>query len=293
MTTMTTMTTTTTTGLSRMTDDDYETEFSTPTTMMMGTPRPGMDNEDQAELQLAASIAIWTFSQAAKSSAASIKRRRSPKTRTAYKMSGNTRVNRAFDELEKKEVNHEQPSMTQADFQLLKEAFGNYRVKFDVHESKTLDELRQMQTDIKQQEEHMSNVVITMFKEKDSNEQAYIDAKDKYIDLKMWNAELTKEIRTLEPKSKYSGPYGTTYVETPPGVPSQHAQISQASAAVLRNILSPETKRRTFISLNILTQTIREEVIRFLTDEYRKKDRAEVVEQIKTCVMAKKKNATQ
>ena len=144
---MTTMTTTTT-GLSRMTDDDYETEFSTPTMMMMGTPRPGMDNEDQAELQLTASIAIWTFSQAVKSLAASIKRRRSPKTRTAYKMSGNTRVNRAFDELEKKEVNHEQPSMTQADFQLLKEAFGNYRVKFDVHDSKTLDELRHMQADI-------------------------------------------------------------------------------------------------------------------------------------------------
>jgi len=281
-----TTTTITASGLpTRMTDDDYETEFST--TITAGTPRPGMNAEDTAELQLEADKARWAFSQAAKQAAVLMKRRRSPKSSTAYRMSASARVQRAFNALEKTN------EMSAADFKLLKEAFGDYRVKLQVHDSKTLDELRRMQAAIKEQEEAAELATQATFKDKEADAQAYIDAKDKYLDLKAWNAELTKEIRTLEPKPKYANMGGGLFRNTPnanepPGVPSQHAQITQASAGRLRTVLTPETIRRTFISHKSLTVKISEEVTSFLTDYHRILDRAEVVKQIKSYIMAAK-----
>jgi hypothetical protein len=283
---MTTTTTITASGLpTRMTDEDYETEFST--TITAGTPRPGMNAEDTAELQLEADKARWAFSQAAKQAAVLMKRRRSPKSSTAYRMSASARVQRAFNALEKTN------EMSAADFKLLKEAFGDYRVKLQVHDSKTLDELRRMQAAIKEQEEAAELATQATFKDKEADAQAYIDAKDKYLDLKAWNAELTKEIRTLEPKPKYANMGGGLFRNTPnanepPGVPSQHAQITQASAGRLRTVLTPETIRRTFISHKSLTVKISEEVTSFLTDYHRILDRAEVVKQIKSYIMAAK-----
>lgn len=283
------MTTTTTanTGLSRMTDDDYETEFST---MATGTPRPGMPTEVANKLQNEAARAVWAFSQAAKQAAASIKRRRSPKSRTAYRMSASGRVRDAFNALEQKK------EMSTDDFQLLKETFGNFRVKLHVHDSKTLAELRLMQAAIKVQEDTAELATQAAFSDKAADAEVYINAKNKYLDLKIWNATLTKEIFTLEPKPKYGhlsgGLFRNTPAETePPGVPSQHAQISQASTNTLRTILTPETLRRTFISLKGLTEKIREEVTYFLMEDHRRKDRAEVVKQIKTCIMESKATA--
>ena len=265
-----------------MTDEDYETEFST---TMTGTPRPGMETEVANKLQEEATRAVWAFSQAAKQAAVSLKRRRSAKSRTAYRMSASGRVRDAFNALEKKK------EMSTDDFQLLKEAFGNFRVKLHVHDSKTLTDLRQMQAATKEQEDAAELATQAAFNDKAADAQVYIDAKDKYIDLKIWNAWLTKEIFTLEPKPKYGHLGGGLFRNTPnatepSGVPSQHAQISQASANTLRTILTPETLRRTFISLKGLTEKIREEVTCFLIEDHRRKDRAEVVEQIKTCIMA-------
>ncbi len=290
----TTTTTVTASGLpTRMTDEDYETEFSTTPTTMTGTPRPGMDAEDTAERQLEAKKAMlaWTFSQAAKQAAVLMKRRRSPKSSTAYRMSASARVQHAFNALEKTN------EMSTADLQLLKKSFGYYRVILHVHDSKTLDELRRMQAAIKDQEEAAELATQATFKDKEADAQAYIDAKDKYLDLKAWNAELTKEIRTLEPKPKYANVGGGLFRNTPnaaepPGVPSQHAQISQASAGRLRTVLTPETIRRTFISHKSLTVKISEEVTSFLTDDHRRKDRAEVVKQIKSWIMAAKAAAS-
>jgi hypothetical protein len=286
-------TTMTASGLpTRMTDEDYETEFSTTPTTTIGTPRPGMDAEDAAERQLEADKAIWTFSHAAKQAAVLMKRRRSPKSSTSYRMSASARVQRAFNELEKTN------EMSPADFKLLKEAFGNYRVKLHVHDSKTLDELRRMQAATNEQEDAAELAMQATFKDKEADAQTYIDAKDKYLDLKAWNAELTKEIRSLEPKPKYANMGGGLFrnmpnVVEPAGVPSQHAQISQASAERLRTVLTPETLRRTFISHKSLTVKISEEVTSFLThsflaDDQRIKDRAEVVKQIKSWIMAAK-----
>lgn len=280
---------TTATGLpTRMNDDDYELEFST-TPMAAGTPRPGMNAQDTAERQLAAEQAIraWTFSQAAKQAAVLMKRRRSPKSSTAYRMSASARVQRAFNSLEKTN------EMSAADFKLLKDAFGYYRVKLHVHDSKTLDDLRRIQAAIKEQEDAAELATQAAFKDKAADAQAYINAKDKYHDLIIWNAELTKEIRTLEPKPKYGYMGGGLFKNTPnatepSGVPSQHAQITQASAERLRTVLTPETLRRTFISHKSLTVKISEEVTSFLTDDQRRKDRAEVVKQIKSWFMAAK-----
>jgi len=258
-----------------MTDNDYDTEFSTPTTT--GTPRPpGMDYEDRVERQqlaAAAAASVRTFSHAAKHSAASMKLRRSSKSHTAYRMSANTRVKRAFDQLEEVDVKTT-GQMTPTDLQLLKQAFGNFRVKLHVHDSKTFSQLRQMRMLSEKQEKEAEIAVLETFKDKDADAQAYIDAKDKHLDLKIWNAELSKEFRA-----------------SAASVPSQHAQISQSSAITLRNILTPETLRRTFVSLNSLTQKIREEVVQFLSDETRRKDRAEVVAQIKASIMAAKAEA--
>lgn len=278
----------TATGLpTRMNDYDYEMEFSAMTTA--GTPRPGMNAEDAAERQLASDKAVraWTFSQAAKQAAVLMKRRRSPKSSTAYRMSASARVQRAFNALEKTN------EMSAADFKLLKEAFGNYRVKLHVHDSKTLADLKRIQAAIKEQEDAAELATQAAFKDKAADAQAYINAKDKYHDLIIWNAELTKEIRTLEPKPKYGYMGGGLFKNTPnatepSGVPSQHAQISQGSAGRLRTVLTPETLRRTFISHKSLTVKISEEVTSFLTDDQRRKDRAEVVKQIKSWIMAAK-----
>jgi hypothetical protein len=64
-------------------------------------------------------------------------------------------------------------------------------------------------------------------------------------------------------------------------VPSQHAQISRSSGLTLQNILSPETIRHKFVSLNALTKAIRSDLLVFLTNDSRAKDRAIVVQQIK------------
>jgi hypothetical protein len=72
-------------------------------------------------------------------------------------------------------------------------------------------------------------------------------------------------------------------------VPSQHAQVAQSSGKTLQHILSPQTIRRRFLSLNALTRAIREDLLAFLTQDLRSGDRAIVVQQIKESCLARKK----
>ena len=282
----------TTGGLPRMSDDEFEQEYQeqTPTTMT-GTPRPGMDLEDATTRQDAAFKAIWTFSQAAKASASAFKRRRSPNSRTFYRMAASKQVILAFCALQDKlEKNPE--VMSQADFQILKQAIGNFRIRLVVHDSKTHDELKQMQAQTKIDEQAAELDTQKEFANKSGSDETYINAKDKYLDLKAWSCELTKEIRRTAPKFGYSNIGGGLFrhdLNKPPApaeVPSQHAQIAPSSGTYLRNILKPETIRRTFISLSTLTNSIRNDVVEFLRDECRHKDRHEVVKQIKECCIA-------
>lgn len=273
-------------GLSRMTDADFEQEYSKTTTPMptTGTPRPGMDNEDATARQDAAFKAIWTFSQAAKASAVKSKLRRSPHARTHYCMA-NRQVEVAFCELQQ-QIERTPTMMTQADFKLFKQAMYKYRVRFIVHDSKSIADLQEMQANIKAQEDAAEVATRTTFVDKEAATQAYLDAKDTYLDLHAWNAELTKEIRRCQPKPKYASMGGGLFrnmpaTTEPPGVPSQHAQIAPASGNSLRNVLKPETIRRKFISFHALTGSIRNDVIEFLTDPQRHKDRTDVIKQIK------------
>jgi hypothetical protein len=279
----------TTGGLPRLDDEHYEQEYSTPT--MTGTPRPGMDLEDTTARQDAAFKAIWTFSQAAKASASAFKRRRSPNSRTFYRMAASKQVILAFYALQDK-IEKNPEVMSQADFQILKQAIGNFRIRLVVHDSKTHDELNQMQAQTKIDEQAAELATQKEFADKSGSDEAYINAKDKYLDLKAWSCELAKEIRRTAPKFSYSNIGGGLFrhdLNKPPApaeVPSQHAQIALASGTYLRNILKPETIRRTFISLSTLTNSIRNDVVEFLTDECRHKDRHEVVKQIKECCIA-------
>ena len=292
--------TTTTTGagggLSRMTDEDFEQEFSTTTHPMTatGTPRPGMDDEDAEIRQEAARRAMWTFAQEAKRTAAESKRRGSIRSRTFYRMGTSKQVNIAFDALQQKLQMTTPEMMSQTDFQLLKQAIGNFRIRLVVHDSKTFDELKQMQQQTKNDEHAAELETQLAFGNKSVDEQTYLNAKDKFLKLRMWSTELAKEIRRIEPKYKPFNMGGGLYRHDfskpptdPPGVASQHAQIAPAVGAHLRNILKPETIHRTFISLSTLTDTVRQEVVEFLTNECRHKDRVEVVKQIKeSCIAA-------
>lgn len=273
-------------GLMRnINEEEFEQEYAT----AAGTPRPGEAST------AAAAPPMWAFSQAAKHAAAALKRRRSPNARTHYCLAASRQVKAAFDQLQQQIEKKNEP-MTPADFQLLKQAISNFRVKLNVHDSMTFQELRILRIDVSQQEQAAELATHNAFIDKTpGNDQIYIDAKDRYLDLKQWHAELAKEIRRLEPKVKYNnigdGLFKCDLTKfEPPGVPSQHTNIIKSSAHALRNILTLETARRTFISLGAITDKIRNEVAAFLTDNDRCKDRAEVVKQIKQsyAVAAKK-----
>jgi hypothetical protein len=272
-------------GLNRFTDEEYETTFAE----QESTPRPGMDVSEMTEIQNAAKKSMLSFSQVAKHAASASKRRHSLKSRTDYSLM-NRHVIRAFKYLEC-QIEENPTIMTQTDFNLLKQAIGNFRVKLITHDTMSYDELKHLQAKIKKEEEAAEKATHDAFIDKTlGNDENYFNAKDRYLDLKAWGAEITKEIRRVEPKVKYSSMgdglfrYDFNKPADPPGVPSQHAHIAHATGVVLRNILSAETIRRTFISLQALTQQIRDELVMFLTQAERNKDRHEVIKQIKACI---------
>jgi hypothetical protein len=221
-------------------------------------------------------------------------------------MAASRHVKRAFDDLEK-QIEKTPELMSNDDFQLLKQGIGNFRVRLNVNDGLTYNELRQLRIDVSQQEQAAELATRNAFinrAQTPEGEQIYLDAKERYLDLKQWSEVLAKEIRVCQPKPKYTNIGNGLYrhdlsnqpgTETPAGVPSQHAQIAPSSAKALYNILAPETIRRTFISMSSLTDQIRKDVEEFLKENHRRKDRAEVVKQIKeSCIakaVAKKMNA--
>jgi hypothetical protein len=233
--------------------------MATTATMEMGLSR--MSDEDYSlefgtprpgTQELSESTARWIFSQVAKTSAQETKKK--IVSRTDYRMGANKRVKDALISLEKSCSDSDE--MTQHDFQLLKNAIEMYRVRIHVFDSVSISDLVAMRT--KAQTELFS-ANITPLKE---------------LDLTKWMNDLTGEIRRVN-------------TVRPIGVPSQQAQIMHSSGLTLCSILSPETVRRKFISLKNLTETIRSDLITFLTSESRKDDRAAVVNQIKEAIRRK------
>lgn len=111
-------------GLSRMSDEDYSSEF--------GTPRPGTEDAEISE-----STARWIFSQVAKTRAQETKRK--IVSRTYYRMAANKKVIDAIGSLEKScTVSGE---LTQVDFQLLKKAIEKFSVRIHVFDSVSVNDL--------------------------------------------------------------------------------------------------------------------------------------------------------
>jgi hypothetical protein len=281
-------------GISRMSDEDYESEFNTGTPRL-GTSRTFIMSEScyvASEAETTKKAMIRSFSQAAKEYAAKNKQR--IRTKSQYRMGANSLVKNALNDLEER-LNKQRTSaatgvMSQADFQLLKQGIENFHVKIVVHDSLTLAELKDIRDvcsmekdDTRKEHDDMIAAAMllsdTVSFETDADAINAVDAaishasaiqklKDTHDDLEYWVKELSTEIRRIE-YSKES--------------PSQHVEISRSSGLTLQNILTPSTIRRRFISLNTLTKTIRNELKNFITDESRHKDRATVVEEIKQC----------
>lgn len=270
--------------MTTITDEEYEYDATFAAFSGSGsgaTPRPGMDAAERQHA--AAKQAMLSFSQVAKHAAAATKRRRSPKTRTDYWMM-NKHVIRAFNDLESQMKQH--PAiMTQSDFNLLKQAISNLRVKLIVHDNISFHELEQLRDKTKQEEEQAEKATRDAFMDKTpGNDQQYFDAKDRYLDLKAWREQIQKELIRVDLRNNHAR---LMKGEQPLQVPSQHAHIAHATGALLRNILTPETIRRTFISLQMLTQKIRDELVMFLIGADRHKDRHEVIKQIKESCLAR------
>jgi hypothetical protein len=278
-------------GIRRMTDDEYDGEFLTDTTPSPtttatneeeggATPRPGTSKTENEAAARAASRAMWKFSEAAKASAMELKHRRSLNSRTDYRMGANLAVKQALVNLEKKHT------MTEADFNLLKQAIGNFRVRIIVHDSITMDELKEMLVKCTA-ELSESTVKVNAL---DSLNPSFVatsariaafakTTREKHEDLVELESVIKMEIFQMRQKNER--------------VPSQHAQIAHSSGITLQNVLSAQTIRRRFLSLNALTQAIRRDLLAFLTNDARGSDRAIVIQQIKdACTAAKKKKTT-
>lgn len=268
----------TTTGLSRMDDAEYEATFSLETTTA-GTPRPGTSDADIETAIKGKNLAVWSFSQAAKQHAADVKRRRSPKSRTVYRMGVNTLVKNAIQHLKKKldETLEDQsaPHLSEQDFNILKQGIENFRVKIIMDDSITLEELAQMREANRAELTKMQFELQTIYRQYGMYDPTYIQAKNKNAHLLGWDSALTAEVIRVR--------------QTKGATPSQHAQISPNDSGVaLSNILDPHTIHSKFTSLHNLTKQIRQELIVFLTSDTRVSDRVEVVKQIKeACIAAR------
>ena len=270
-------------GIGRMSDEEYDREFSKEGV----TPRPGTSNTGNAAAARAASRAIRSFSQLAVITAAENKRR--TMTRTDYRMAGNTMIKKGLNEMEmrlcrRRDLATSSPDsvMSETDFGILRQTLEGFSVHIVVHDSLTLDQLKQMQLKSKLKCNADLGIHTATMMTPHAGETATLpetDAADAAAFVKkcqeQYKADLTQlsESLSAEILRMYNGNEK---------VPSQHAQIACSSDHhILQNILSPETIRRRFLSLNALTRAIRSELLAFLANDARGKDHAIVVQQIK------------
>jgi hypothetical protein len=274
-------------GLPRMEDAELEVPFNA------DTPRPSLlhaaDADADADADAAGDTAnasfYMTFAQAAKMSATIMKRRRSLKESTHYYIAASSVVQKAFQKLSTKD------EMPPADFNLLKRAMDRYRVRLIVSDQMSAAELKTLLINTRFEEQAAEHATYEAFRTNTATDAdpaadaaaieidaiKYSEAREKYNDLKYWRETLVKEEMRVTPMVAVAG-YGN--IKPIPNVPTQHAQIAPTSGKFLHNILKPETLRRKFVSLKVLTENISREVAHFLTDADRYADRKCVVKQI-------------
>ncbi len=276
-------------GLPRMPDAEPEMPFNT-----ADTPRPSASGAS-VDADAATPSFATIFSHAAKQAAIKMKRRRSLMTRTYYRLSASSRVQKALKSFEAANAtSHELPP---GDFNLLKRAMERHRVRLDVGDRLTAAELKSLLLETRADEQEAERLTLEKFKTNTDNATAaeveaetlkYSEAREKYNDLKYWRETLAKEEIRVTPVVMMFPNWGcgiNKAQDTFP-TPTQHAQIAASAGNILRNILKPETIRRKTISLKFLTQQISEEVAKFLTEPDRHADRKCVVKQIKDAIAA-------
>ena len=280
-------------GLPRMADAEPEAPFNT-----VDTPRPNASGAAAAETDAEPSFAT-IFSHAAKQAAIKMKRRRSLMTRTYYRLSASSRVQKALKSFEAANAtSHELPP---SDFNLLKRAMERHRARLDVGDRLTAAELKTRLLETRADEQEAERLTLEAFKTNTENATAteaaseaaseavkYSEAREKYNDLKYWRESLVKEEMRVTPIPIITPNWGCGIKKAQDifPTPTQHAQITASAGNIMRNILKPETIRRKTISLKFLTQQISEEVAHFLTDPDRHADRKCVVKQIKDSISA-------
>ena len=275
-------------GLPRMEDAEPEVPFNadTPRPSSSRTGATATATATTATAATAATATYLSFAQAAKMSAIITKRRRSLKASTHYYIAASSVVQKAFQQLATKD------EMPAADFKILKRAMDRYRVRLIVRDQMTPAELKTLLINTRFEEQAAEHATYEAFRTNtaaadpaDPTADAaaieidairYSEAREKYNDLKCWRETLVKEEMRVTPM--VAAGYGN--LKSIPNVPTQHAQIAPTSGNILHNILKPETIRRKFISLKVLTENISKEVAQFLTDTDRYADRRCVVKQI-------------
>ena len=276
-------------GLPRMADAEPNAPFNT-----VDTPRPNntgasADTDADAEPSFAT-----IFSHAAKHAATKMKHRRSLTTRTYYRLSASSRVQKALKSFEVE--NAKSRELPPSDFNLLKRAMERHRARLDVGDRLTAAELKTLLLETRADEQEAERITLEAFKTNTENATAteaaseavkYSEAREKYNDLKYWRESLVKEEMRVTPMQMMPNwGCGMKKAQDIFPTPTQHAQITASAGNILRNILKPETIRRKTISLKFLTQQISEEVAHFLTDPDRHADRKCVVKQIKDSISA-------
>ena len=279
-----------------MSEDEYEREFKSEEEGG-ATPRPGTSKTENTAAARTASRAIRRFSQLASATATANKSRTT--ARTDYRVAANIIIRKALDDMQERlcrqriaatpdaesavmsEADFDIPGaesavMSEADFDILRQAIERFSVRIVVHDSMTLEQLKQMQLKC-QADLDIHTAMMNLPVSGEPSDAAFIrKCQEEYkSDLTQLNVSLSAEIRRMRCAN-----------ET---VPSQHAQIEYADGMTLQNILSPETIRRIFLSLNALTRAIRSDLLAFLANDCRSKDHAIVVQQIKNSHRAAKK----
>jgi hypothetical protein len=278
-------------GLPRMEDAEPEVSFNADTPRPSSSRAADATDAATATAPTAAPTTYPSFAQAAKMSATIMKRRRSLKASTHYCIAASSVVQKAFQELATKD------EMSPADFKLLKRAMDRYRVRLIVSDQMSAAELKTLLINTRFEEQAAERATYEAFRTNTATDAAaadpaadaaaieidaikYSEAREKYNDLKYWRETLVKEEMRVTPMVMPNWGCGVKKAQDTFPTPTQHAQIAPTSGKILHNILKPETLRRKFVSLKVLTENISKEVADFLTDAARYADRKCVVKQI-------------
>ena len=247
-------------GLPRMIEEDgmFE-ESSTPS---CGLPRmieeDGMIEESSTphptnpKINISFGLSLSKHSQLSKLKAM--------RTKTNYVLSSHPQFVQHFTALEYN-VDSGLEEITKKELQVLRNALSRKYIRFDVSTVLSQKDLENMFDEIKKEEEVLKKELYTLSR----NCKEYNECLKKHNNIKLWLDN-----------------YKTNNL-------TQRVRIHSFSAFLFRNILSPETTRRNFISLDYIIKSVVLDIQNFLTSPKMRSDRKLVVQQIIDSIPIKRK----